>query len=271
MSEMAVANGTPEVFTEGGVPKVESVPAEFSGKWRDFDKDMAAIVAEQPEQPANQPPVVIPEQAAVTPAEIPVATTAQVQEAPKPVNQETQQNKPVPGVKTVEVPEKFRGPDGKLDQGKLLKSYGEAEKALHRAQNALQAPQVTQPASTVGQPVQTSPAQAGNLTPFEVQVAQDIFSGGGFTEQQAISMARVQVRLAEARLQAENAATFSKVAQFEQTLQDQARAKELESLAQDPKTNWVLTPEGQAEMVKVRQENPYHGLYLDCVQGRRLR
>jgi hypothetical protein len=91
------------------------------------------------------------------------------------------------------------------------------------------------------------------LSPFELQVAQDIYSGGGFTEQQAVSMARVQVKMMEAKHEADKAATFAKVNAFEQTLEENKRREELQSLA---RTNpWVLTPKGQEELVKVREEN----------------
>ena len=246
------------VVASAGVPVVQmdpgshvpaaSVPPAFSGKWEDMAKDMAAIAQEQDQPAQPDVPAGLPQAAATEPATVqePTLTPESTQPAATPQAE--------PKKAAVEIPEKFKGPDGALDQEKVLKSYFEAEKGLKRLQN--QAHQQPQPANQPGnQQQQQTPAIPANLTPFELQVAQDIFSGGGFTEQQAVSIARVQVKLAEAKHQADIAATFSKVHQFEQTLEEQAHRSELESLAKN--NPWVLTPQGQADLVKVREENPW--------------
>lgn len=244
MSEMIAAAGVPEVNLGMGQAATSVPDVKFSGAWGDFNKDMALIAAEQtPAQPEQAPATVTAEQ----PQAEPKADTTQAQPAPAPAPTAVQTPEPP----KPEIPEKFRAPDGTLDQEKLMKSYAEAERGLKRLQN--QAHQAAQP-----QPVAPSQQPSGNtgpLTPLEAQVAQDIYAGGGFSEQQAISLARVQVRMAEAQHKATQAATFSEVSQFRETLQDQARRTELESLA---KSNpWVLTPQGQSELVKVREEQPW--------------
>jgi len=255
MSEMITSEGIPEVQL-GTVVKASDVPAtpSFSGKWEDMAKDMAALQAEIKPQPSQ------PEQPqAIQPAPAPV--TAPVASEPKPVAAvaPSEAASPVAPVESpkVEIPEKFRGPDGKLDQEKLLKSYTEAEKGLKRLQNQAngQAPHQQAPL-----PVQPPQAVPGQLTQFEAQVAQDMLDqaaslGQVMPQAYAVAQARVMVKMMEAKHEADKAATFSKVAQFEQTLEENKRLEELQSLA---RTNpWVLTPKGQEELVKVREENPW--------------
>jgi len=238
-------------------PAAQSVPPTFSGAWGDMDKDMAAIAAEmtpQPAQPApNQPP------AAATVVESKPVEAAQTQTpTPEPVAAQPQ----TPPAPAPEVPEKFRGTDGKLDQEKLLKSYFEAEKGLKRLQNAQTqqpntpvAPQVAPQAPQQVQNVPTAP-----LTPFEAQVAQELIDIAAAAGQQmpqayAIAQARVQVKLMEAKHKADTAATFGEVAQFREALAQQQSRTELMNLAE--KNPWVLDPKGQAELIKIREEKPW--------------
>lgn len=252
MSDTVIAAEVPEVDMGSGKSEGQPATIHMPGGWGDFNKDMAAIAKEQGVDEKDLGPLVV-EPVQPEPNQPPQAVVTQpVETKPATQPQESVVKPEVPAIPVVEVPEKFRGPDGKLDQEKLMKSYLEAEKTLKRAQNAKSQP--------VAQQVQEQPnvvpgANAGPLTPFEVQVAQDIFNGGGFTEQQAISMARVQVKLAEARHKAEVASTFGRVAQLEEQLTVQQQRTELESLA---KTNpEVLTPKGYAELVKIREEHPW--------------
>ncbi len=213
----------------------------------DWNKDLAAMAAESVKETPAQPVVGQPQQAVVTP---PATQTPAI-----PATQAAAPAIPVI-VPPVEVPEKFRGPDGKLDQEKVLKSYFDAEKALKKAQNALGAQPAATPAAVPAQPGQPQPAQAQQqLSPFELQVAQDLFSQGGFTEQQAMAQARVMVRLSEAKHRADTAATFAEVNQFREALAQQQQRTELQSLAE--RNPEVLTPQGYAELVKVREENPW--------------
>lgn len=245
MSDMIVTGGVPEVTLGQTAPQAGAVP-EFSGKWADMGKDLEAIQKEfgQPEQPASSPaPATVP--APVETPAIQANPAAPVVPAPAPV------------VPAVEVPEKFRDASGKLDQEKLLKSYFEAEKGLKRAQNAQ--PQ-TPPQAQPQQPAPAAPQGPMMLTPFERQVAQDLVNeaaaaGYAMPEGQAIAQAKVQIRLTEAKHQADRAATFAKVDHFEQTLAEQNSRRELESLAKD--NPWVLTPDGYQQITAIQAEKPW--------------
>jgi|SRR6185503_6209617 len=247
MSEMTVSTGVPEVIIGSGSMEGAKPTVALSSDW---NADLAKMAAEsQPQTPAQPEVVSQPAQAVVTtvPA-VPVVPVAQQPAVAAPVA--------APVVQAVEVPEKFRGVDGKLDPEKLLKSYGDAERALKQAQNKLsQAPAAVAPQAPVNQAPVVQP-NPGNLTPLELQVARDLFnSGAGYTEAQAIATARVQVKLAEAssRMAAEQA--MGPVSQLMEAHAEQRRVSELQTLAKNfPE---VLTPKGYDELVKVRQENPW--------------
>lgn len=239
----AVSAGVPEVdLGTGIISPGASAPPTFSGKWEDFGKDMAAIAQEQtPAQPESAqasvtlPPMESPKQE-VSPVVPPAAP--QAAEPPKP-----------------EIPDKFRAPDGTLDQEKLLKSYFEAEKSLKRAQNA---PKATAQPSPVAQPAPVAAPQAA--TPFEQQVAQDMMNEAAALGQPihpavALAQARIQIKLLDAKHQADTAAVFGRVAQFEEQLAQQNQRLELSSLAKSNPE--VLTPKGYEELVKIREENPW--------------
>ncbi len=256
MESMVVGTGVPEVIMGTGTLSGPSVPPSFSGKWSDMASDMAAIDKELngSAQPA-QPELATSQAVVTTPVpETPVPSAQTTVKAETPVAAQSQAVvTPAPTPAPVEVPEKFRGADGKLDPDKLLKSYGDAEKALKQAQNKLTqqaAPQAPAIPATVEQP-----QVPGNLTPLELQVARDLFNGGGYTEQAAISTARVQVRLMEAARGSAVESAMGEVAQLRQAHADQKRASELQSLAKSfPE---VLTPQGYESLVKVREENPW--------------
>jgi hypothetical protein len=243
MSDMIATAGTPEVALGTGTPATGS-PHQVSSSWSDMEKDLAAIAAEQapPAQPASSPAAVTPPapQAEAAPTPAPVTPAAVTPPAP-------------------EVPEQFRGPDGKLDQEKVLKSYSDLRKEFNRriqSPAASQAPVV--PAQA--QPVQAQPNAAVQVSQFELQVAQDIVNdaaalGVSVTREQAIVQARSQIRLEEARHRATTAATLSKVEQFEQKLAEENDRKQLENLARDHA--WVLTPQGFKEVEAVMAEKPW--------------
>lgn len=241
MSEMVTSQGVPEVQL-GSTQVVEAknvgLPPSFSGKWEDMGKDLESIAKEM--HPPAQPE-------ASAPAPV---TEAPKSEATAPVDPKAEVK---PEVKASAVPEKFKTPEGQVDVEKMAKSYLEAERRLKQVQN--QQRTVTAPAP---QP-QTQPVPAVNvqLSPLELQVAQDIFDQGraGFTEQQAISLARTQVRLADAQQRATEAATRQDYAQVQEHIQEQARQKELEGVAKF--APWVLTNAGRDELIKVIEENPY--------------
>lgn len=260
MSDMVASAGIPEVVMGTGTYESPSVPATFSGKWEDMASDLAAIAKEigVPDKPAQ--PVEQPTQAAVTPKVEPLPAVAQqVKSAvvPQANAGDAVATPAAPADKAaapvVEVPEKFRGADGKLDQEKLLKSYIEAEKALKRTQNAVNQPAV--PSVPVNQAAPAQAATPANLSEFELQVARDLYNGGGYTEQQAISTARVQVRLMEAARVAASESALGQVSELREAHQEQRRIAELQSLAKSNPE--VLTPQGYAELVRVREENPW--------------
>lgn len=254
MSEMTVSAGVPEVAIGSGSMTGAAPTVTLSNDW---NKDLAAMAAEvQPQTPAQ--PELATSQAAVTPAPVaPVVPTAQPNEQAKTA--QTAPVVPVAGTAAtpaVEVPEKFRGADGKLDQEKLLKSYGDAERALKQAQNKL-ATTPTAPAVPQVPAVAAPVAQVGNLTPLELQVAKDIWQQGqaGFTEAQAIALARTQVKGWEAAAAMASERALGGVSQIQESINEQRRAAELTSLAKNYPD--VLTPKGFEELVKVREENPW--------------
>jgi hypothetical protein len=240
VSDIIATAGTPEVSLGTGTPAA-GTPHQVSSSWADMEKDLAAIAKEQaqPAQPASSPAAVTPPAAEATAAPTPAATPAPA----------------APVAPTPEVPEKFKGPDGKLDEQKVLKSYLELEKGFKRLQNATPAP-VPQPA------VPAAPVQAGpvTLSPFERQVAQDLINeaaavGYAMPEGQAIAQAKVQVKLMEAKHQADRAATFAKVDAFEAELAERKSREQLEALKHDHP--WVISPQGFAEVKAIMEEKPW--------------
>jgi hypothetical protein len=210
-------------------------------------QDMAAIEAEmgKPAQPVGQP------QAVATPTVPAIEATPAVPANPAPTAPKAEATAPAqPAEQEPAVPEKFRGPDGKLDTAKLLKSYAEAEKGLKRHQNGQ-----VKPAEPQAQP--QAPATQGNvnLTPFELSIAQDLFNGGGYTEQQAISSARVLARLEETRHKALAETTLRDVNQVKEAIAFDRSQRELNELAKAH--SWVLTPKGHDELLQVMNERPY--------------
>lgn len=255
MSEMTVSSGVPEVVIGSGSMEGAKPTINLSNDW---NKDLAAMAAEsQPQTPAQPELATSPAAVTTTPA-APVVPAAQ-QTQPQTAPQASAPAAVVPPVAaTVEVPEKFRGPDGKLDQEKLLKSYTAIEKEFGRKANEVNALKAN-PVSAVPQ-AQAAPAPVaqppGNLTPLELQVARDLFnSGAGYSEAQAIATARVQVRLMEAASGLATERAMGEVSALREAQSAQTRIAELQSLAKNYPD--VLTPKGYEDLVKVREENPW--------------
>ena len=229
---------TVEMTVSGGVATAQTqtpAPEGFSGKPGDFQKDLALLAGktETTQTPAvqEQPPVVEPEQPATAPVTPP------------------------------EVPDKFKNPDGTVNQERIEKStvnaeeayqkYAELERKLRQAQNNVASLQkgVLPPATPAAAPVT-------QYSQFEIQVAQDLINAhaeAGFqlAPAQALAQARVQVRLVEAKHNAE----ASRIDQIGQQLEDQDRRRELEKIAEhDP---WVLSPEGIAKLSEIRENRPH--------------
>lgn len=209
---------------------------EFTGKPGNLHNDLAALAAElSPKVPSAQAEVV----------------------------PETQPDQPAMASATV-VPEKFKGPDGSLDVSKVEKStvnaeatlakYVELEKVLRQKQNEVNRLSQQHILPNVAPVVPT--ANQVPLTAFEIQVANDLINeaaayGYQMPQGQAIAQARVQVKMAEARHQAEASLTES----LRIKLEDQDRRTELNALAENDAS--VLTPEGFDALSKIRESKPW--------------
>jgi hypothetical protein len=271
MSDMVTASGIPEVNLDTGrmtVPQsggeIRSVK-ELAGLGN-FAADMAALEKELGAAPA-QTDQGQPSPSAVTPAPVPVppAVAPQPQAPPTTVQQPAITPAVVPPaaqVPVVEVPEKFRGPDGKLDEGKILKSYSELEREHSRKANALSQSQgqpAAQPQNQApqGQPIPSNVA----FSDFEKQVAQDMINVAASLGQQmppafALAQARIQVSLMEAKHKADTSATFVRVSELEQRLKEQDSQSELKALARD--NPWIISPQAMDQLAKIRfEEKPW--------------
>jgi len=210
----------------------EAPPQEFSGKPGDLAKDLAFLAKEQ--QQTQEPPkvenvteTVEPEQPATAPA--------------------------------TPVPDKFKNPDGSVNQEKVTKSTVSAEEALAKyaeLERKLRQKQNEVAALKSGAPVPAVPPSTPvpvSLSPFEIQVAQDLINeaaaaGQPIHQAHAIAQARVMVKMMEAKHSAEAQSLQS----LNQKLEDQERRRELEVIRKrDP---WVFTSEGIEKLTAIREE-----------------
>lgn len=209
---------------------VETTPQEFSGKPGDLMADLALLNAQQNPPQVQETPTVEPEQPATAPV--------------------------------TPVPEKFKTPEGEIDEAKVHKSTMAAEEALQKyleKERQLRMKQNEVAALQKGQPVPATPAAVPanvQLSALEIQVAQDMINeaaalGYQMPQAQAIAQARVQVRLFEASRSADHNMTE----QLRQRIEDQDRRRELESIAKDDQS--VFSPEGIEALSRIRQENPW--------------
>lgn len=216
-------------------PAAPAVPG-FTGERGNFTADMAALAAE-----LNPAPVVPAPQVEAKQPEITESATA-------------------PAI----VPDKFKAADGTLDASKVEKSLVSAEETLAKYQaieakmrqqmNAVSNLQKQAIAPNVA-PVAPAPNQVP-LTAFEIQVANDLINeaaayGYQMPQGQAIAQARVQVKMAEARHNAEASLTET----LRVKLEDQDRRSELEAIAKYDQS--VLTPEGFDALAKIRESKPW--------------
>ena len=250
MNNEVTVTGNPEVNVIGlGVDLPPAVEGSFSGRREDYEKDMALIAKEM---------------SATTPTDGPTPLAVEAPQEPKQPEQ-PEAKAPVtveqPKVEDPAVPEKFKAQDGSVDIAKLAKSFLEAEKALKREQNKNR--QATAPTPTSQEPQNPPAGQVQNepsnvdisaLSQFEINVARDIYNGGGFSEQQAIALARVQVKLAEAQHQASVRETVGRVQHIEEFAQEQAIATELKAIRD--KSPEIFSPQGVKELTRIRAENP---------------
>jgi hypothetical protein len=213
-------------------PAPQETPKEFSGKPGDLMADLALLQAQQNQVPSTPEPVqaVEPEQPATA--------------------------------STTPVPDKFKNPDGTMNEARVQKSVLHGEAALARAlevEKQLRMKQNEIAALQKGLPVQATPASVPanvQLSPLEIQVAQDLINeaaalGEKMSQAYAIAQARVQVRMMEAKHSAEASLTE----QLRHRIEDQDRRRELEAIAKEDSS--VFSPEGIEALSKIRMENPW--------------
>lgn len=231
---METLQETPEPQTnEQPAPPVDPVtqpanntPPQFSGKPQDFEKDMALLAQQQgmtvapPEAPALNP-------------------EPQTGQPDQPQAQEPQ---------PVEVPDKFKKPDGSVDTDKLDKSTQNlAEKLAKFRQMERDFTQQSQKAKPPVQPVQ-SVSEAISEVPktFEEQIEADLKKEGA---------GKVLAKLFAAAKEAAKAEALTDVNDLRQQAELDRRQREVERIAQvDP---WVLSEQGMNTLFKIRQDKPW--------------
>lgn len=192
-----------------------------------------------------------------------VAGQPKAQPVPAPV--EAQQPNPQPQAAQppatpVEVPPKFQNADGTVNEEKLQKSttsledriayFKQKEREYQQTQNRVNNPP---PAPVQAQPQAFVPPQG--LSPLEIQAAQDILAdaqalGVKMTQAEAIVQARAQVRIAEARLNAEIQST-------EDIRRELAESRMTQELSDLIKSDPSLLDQKVADAVlSIRQANP---------------
>lgn len=181
---------------------------------------------------------------------------------PKEVAQEAPQPEQPATAPTIEVPEKFKDSEGNVVEERIAKSTVHAEEAYQKyldIERKLREKQREVNAIKNGQPIQVAPAQVPatpQLSPFEIQVAQDLINeaaalGYQMPQAQAIAQAKIQVRLLEAKHSAEQ----SMVENLRNRLDEADRKEELKGIKEtDP---WILSPEGIETLSKIRETRPH--------------
>lgn len=210
---------------------------EFTGEPGNFTNDMAALAAAENASPA----VEVPSVPVVEQPEITDAATA-----------------------PVTVPDKFKDEAGNLDKSKVEKSLMSAEETLAKylAKEAEMRQKMNDVSRLQQQAINPNIAPVAPtanqvpLTAFEIQVANDLINeaaayGYQMPQGQAIAQARVQVKMAEARHNAEASLTET----LRVKLEDQDRRSELELIAKHDSS--VLTPEGYEALSKIRESKPW--------------
>ena len=245
---------TPEVAMTNAVKAVEVPAANLSFKNEDFAEDMAKL------QTAVATPTVTPE------AAIPATTTAQ---DTTPVTEQ----KPA----TSEVPEKFKTPDGKVDESKVEKSlvnveeaiakYTAKQKELNRLINETKAKENAYLRSDVATTQNTAPTTPAPVDQsFEQMIEADLQKEGtGKTLSKLFNAAR-EAALEQFR---------TEISPLQASIHENQMRGQVEAIGKtDP---WVYTPEGIDTLTKIlndkpflaNSDNPYRDAYL-FYQGARL-
>ena len=198
------------------------IPDQFSGKWEDMAKDMAAMAGNGEVTPIE---VITPKQ------DEPMGQVAPVQTAQ------------APSTVTPEVPDKFKAPDCKLDEGKIIKSYLDLEKAWGRAQSAKNLPQVP---FQQAQQQQVQPQATTEPQSFEAQVEQDLKTYGA---------GPVLARLFQSAREAARADLTNELQDVRSLHENEIRTRELQAIAKhDP---FVFTEEGFNTLKSIRESRPW--------------
>ena len=227
--EVAMMQPVPEIAVN--MPAEAKPPMEgFSGEWKDFAKDMAAIEKEQAvnTQPA---PVIVEPQAAPTPEPVQPQAAPQAAEPPKAT-----------ATPTPQAPQKFIAPDGTLDKDKLLKSYLEMEPQFKKMQNELKRP----PVQPQAQPQATPQPPAAHYTPFATQLE---------NEAKQIGLGPTLEKLAYALEESAYQRALGDVHNLKAESEKRTRQEELKAIAdRDP---WILTEEGFNTLKSIRETYPH--------------
>lgn len=162
-----------------------------------------------------------------------------------------------------DVPAKFQNPDGSANVEKLEKSslsldqaiaaYKAKEKEFQTLQNRVNNPPQQIPQ---GNQTPTQTPQQAQLSPLEIQMAQDLMAEAAAQGQQmhqayAIAQARVMARGLQARYNAELNATED----LRQRLESHERTRELQSMIEADPT--LASPEMAKTLWEIRQNNPH--------------
>jgi len=180
------------------------------------------------------------------------------QEEPKVIDPVPTETPPVAVEPVADIPAKFQDANGQVDTQKLDKSslsldekiayYKEKEVEFQKLQNKVNNPAPEAP--------RTEAAPQKGLTQLEAQIAQDLMTeshnqNSPITQGQAIALAKVQARLAEARFNAEVASTD----ELRRRVEDNERTRELQGLIDsDPS---LATPEMADRLMEVRAKYPF--------------
>lgn len=219
-------------------------------KPEDYAADIAKLAAEQGlpapvagAQPAPTPTQEMPAQPAPTQAQATVTPTETKAQEPTPAHH-------------VEVPEKFKTPDGALDTARLEKSTADADKALQtylvkEKELKRKINEVRQAENAYLNPGNLPAPAPGNtaLNPaltFEQQLEADAQSKG---------FGVVAARLFSAAQEAAVEQMRKELTPIKQGYEEAATTRQLEAIGKsDP---WVYTPEGVGALTQILTDQPY--------------
>lgn len=253
--EMTMVTQPTEV--DANVAPPAPVVPEISTDPMDFQKEINKIAAEM--GVSIKPDSTVTTEPASSEAKVPVAEPVQPGIEEPTIPEGTEQPKTQAADKTETVPDKFKAPDGGVDQGKLLKSSVHVEEALRRYQekeaelkrtinnvNALEKSAVQPQTQTQGQPQQVRGLH--DITPQMIE--EEIKLNGAGVALQKLSQLAYQQALNDARAQ-----VSGEVEQIKSTVESRQRADELREIAKtDP---WVFTEEGISTLAAIRQSKPH--------------